>query len=317
MLEILIPNNGTKWENNMRKLTTLAIGALMAFTTAASAADGPRGTVGEILKAKKIVIMNDLSAAPWQFRDANGNAAGFSIDLDRLIAAKMDVDLDMRNVEWAGLIPGLLSRKSDILATTMSTTFKRAEQIMFTKNSWYSTGVVAIVKPENKGESWEDLNQPGKKIAAKAGTNAVDAAKQFFPKAQLQTYPNDVDTYQALKTGRVDASLNDLAVLGVVKSEYGFEALSQPRQLITTDTWGFAVRPGDFYTWQYLDFFLAKIKASGELDALKKYWVDGDTWKKDFLEKNNGVSDERKKLIDQLGIGAYTPETGGKRMTLE
>lgn len=302
----------------MRKLATLAMGLLMALTANAGAADDPRGTVGEILKAKKIVIMNDLSAAPWQFRDANGNAAGFSIDLNRLIAAKLDVDLEMRNVEWAGLIPGLLSRKSDILATSMSTTFKRAQQIMFTKESWYSTGVVAIVRSEDKGQSWEQLNQSGKRIAVKAGTNAVDTAKQFFPTAELQTYPNDVDTYQALKTGRVDAALNDLAVLGVVKPEYGFEALTQPRELITTDTWGFAVRPGDIYTWQYLDFFLAKIRESGELDALKKYWVDGETWKKDFLEKNSGVSDARKKLIQLLGIEAYAAESGNaSRMTLQ
>ncbi|MDB5552891.1 MAG: hypothetical protein JWL86_2875 [Rhizobium sp.] len=302
----------------MKKLIALAGAMLLAVTTAVSAADNdPKGTLGEIVKAKKIVIMNDLSAAPWQFRDANGNPAGFSVDLNRLIAAKLDVDLEMRNVEWAGLIPGLLSRKSDILATSMSTTFKRAQQITFTTESWYSTGVVAIVKPEDKGNSWEDLNQPGKRIAVKAGTNAVDAAKQFFPKAELQTYPNDVDSYQALKTGRADASLNDLAVLGVVKSEYGFEALSKPRQLITTDTWGFAVRPGDVYTWQFLNFFLSKVKESGELDALKAYWVDGETWKKDFLEKNDGVSDERKKLVDLLGIGAYVPEANGTRLTLD
>lgn len=301
----------------MRKLATLALGMLLAATCASSAAEDVKGTLGEIVKAKKIVIMNDLSAAPWQFRDANGNPAGFSVDLDRLIAAKLDVDLEMRNVEWAGLIPGLLSRKSDILATSMSTTFKRAQQILFTTESWYSTGVVAIVKPEDKDKSWEELNQSGKRIAAKAGTNAVDAAKQFFPNAELQTYPNDVDTYQSLKTGRVDAILNDLAVLGVVKAEYGFEALSQPRQLITTDTWGFAVRPGDNYTWQYLNFFLAKIKEGGELDALKKYWVDGETWKKDFLEKNNGVSEERKKLVELLGIGAYVPEGDNSRLTLQ
>lgn len=305
----------------MKKIIKLIIGAIIATsigTLSAASAEDPRGTLGDILKAKKIVIMNDLSAAPWQFRDANGNAAGFSIDLDRLIAAKLDVDLEMRNVEWAGLIPGLLSRKSDILATSMSTTFKRAQQVMFTRNNWYETGVVAIVKPENKDQSWEELNQPGQKIAVKAGTNAVDAAKQFFPQAELQTYPNDVDTYQALKTGRVNGILNDLAVLGVVNAEYGFEALSQPRQLVTSDTWGFAVRPGDFYTQQYLDFFLAKIAESGELNALKNYWVEGDTWKKDFLEKTEGVSDERKKLVELLGISAYVPEGGdGSRMTLQ
>jgi polar amino acid transport system substrate-binding protein/glutamine transport system substrate-binding protein len=199
----------------------------------------------------------------------------------------------------------------------MSTTFKRAQQIQFTTGTWYATGAVTIVRPEDQDKSWEDLNVQGKRIAAKVGTSDLDAAKQYFPNAELLTYPNDTDTYQALKSGRVDALVADLAILGVVQSEYGFVAAKQPRLLLTSDTWAFAVRPGDVYTWQYLNFFLTKIHENGQLDALKKYWVDGDTWKKDFLEKNAGVSAERKKLVDMLGIGAYVPESGGARMKLQ
>ncbi|UPA27153.1 substrate-binding periplasmic protein [Shinella oryzae] len=303
---------------NIKSMLFAAAGAVMALAGTAVHADEIKGTIAEVLKAKKIVIMNDLSAAPWQFRDANGNAAGFSVDLDRLIAAKLDVDLELVNVEWAGLIPGLLSNKSDILATSMSTTFKRAQQILFTTGTWYETGVVAIVNPENEKLSWEELNQPGKRIAVKAGTSAVDVAKQFFANAEIQSYPNDTDTYQALKTDRVDAALNDLAVLNVVQGEYGFVSLKEPRELISSDTWAFAVRPGDIYTWQYLNFFMTKIRESGELAALYKYWVDGETWKADFLEKNDGVSEERKALVNLLGIGAYVPESGdGSRMTLQ
>lgn len=302
----------------MRISTFISAAAGLLLALAASAhADEAKGTLEEVVKAKKIVIMNDLSAAPWQFRDANGNAAGFSVDLNRLIAAKLDVDLELVNVEWAGLIPGLLAHKSDILATTMSTTFKRAQQILFTTETWYETGVIAMVKSENAALSWEELNQPGKRIAIKAGTNAVDVAKQLFANAEIQSYPNDTDTYQALKTDRVDATLNDLAVLDVVQDEYGFVALKEPRELISSDTWAFAVRPGDTYTWQYLNFFLTKIKESGELDALYKYWVNGETWKADFLEKNSGVSEERKALVALLGIGAYVPEGDGSRMTLQ
>ncbi|MDW6024985.1 ABC transporter substrate-binding protein [Mesorhizobium sp. BAC0120] len=302
---------------NINKLIPLAFGLLMATGMAAIAGD-ESPTLAKIQGDKKIVIMNDLSAAPWQFRDANGNAAGFSIDLDRMIAARLDVDLELRNVEWAGLIPGLLTRKSDILATSMTVTPKRAEQILFTQENWYSTGVVAIVRSEDAGASWEDLNQSGKRIAVKAGTSAVDVAKQFFANAEIESYPNDTDTYQALKTNRVDAALNDLAVLGVVHREYGFQSLKKPRELISSDNWAFAVRKDDVGAQKYLDTFLAEIKANGKLEALRAYWVDGDDWKKDFLEKNSGVSDARKKLVEQLGIAAYVPESGkGTRATLE
>ncbi|WP_234187093.1 ABC transporter substrate-binding protein [Shinella sp. NM-101] len=299
-----------------RKIALAAAGILMAAGIAAGADDN-RGTIGEILSAKRVVLMNDLSSAPWQFRDANGNAAGFSIDLDRMIAARLGVDLHLINTEWAGLIPGLLSRKTDFVASSMSTTFKRAQQVLFTNGTWYKTGVVAIVKPDVGVTSWEDLNKPDRTIAIKAGTSGVDVAKQFFPDAKIQSYPSDIDLYQVLKGGRVDAALNDLAALNAIKDSYGFDTLKEPRELISTDTWAFAVRPGDVYTWQYLDFFLTKIHESGELDALYKYWVTGEQWQADFMKKNDGVSQQRKDLVNLLGIQDYTAETGGTRMTLE
>lgn len=222
-----------------KKLVPFVLGFVIAATGAAQSQE----TLEKIRSEKKIVIMNDLSAAPWQFRDAAGNAAGFSVDLDRIIAAKLDADLELMNVEWAGLIPGLLTRKSDILATSMTVTPKRAEQILFTNERWYSTGVVAIVRPADGEGSWEDLNQAGKRIAVKAGTSSVDIAKEHFANAEIQSYPNDTDTYQALKTERVDASLNDLAVLGVVAKEYGFTSLKKPRELISQDDWAFCGAP--------------------------------------------------------------------------
>lgn len=67
---------------------------------------------------------------------------------------------------------------------------------------------------------------------------------------------------------------------------------------------------------EFLDGLLAEMKQNGQLEALRKYWVDSEDWKKDFLEKNSGVSEERKKLVEALGIAAYVPETSGTRMTL-
>lgn len=301
-----------------RRMFTLGlcvIGALAGTATTAVAQDDP---FADIKAAGSIVIMNDLSAAPWQFRDANGNPAGFSVDLNRVIAARLDVDLQLLNVEWAGLIPGLLTGRSDILATTMTVTPARAEQILFTDERWYMTGVVAIVRPDDAGGSWEDLDASGTRIAVKAGTSAVDVAREFFPQAEIQSYPNDTDTYQALRTNRVDAALNDLAVLDVVAREYGFVALEEPRQLLSSDEWAFAVRPGDVGRQQYLDAMLAEMKENGELDALYAYWVDGNVWSDDFLERNDGVSEERLALVELLGISAYVPETGdGSRAQLQ
>lgn len=296
------------------------IGAIMAIAVASAfpaSAQEARGTLGQILDAGKLNIMNNLAAPPWQFRDANGNPAGISVDLTRMIAAKLDVDVQLTDADWAALIPGLLANKSDILATSMTVTNKRAQQVLFTSEAWYQTGSVIAVKPDAKTGSWEALNDPAKKLAVVGGSSNVDVAKKFFPNAEAQSYPTDVDVYQALETGRVDAIIIDKAVMNVVTAKYGFVTKAEPRELVTSDNWSLTVRPGDDFTWQYLNLFLAQAKQNGELDALVKYWVDGAQWQKDFSEKNDGVSKERLDLVNFLGIQAYTPETQGTRMTLQ
>lgn len=303
---------------NFGRITSAAAGLLLAITIGSTAqAQDPRGSIGEIIDRQQLFLMNNLASAPWQFRDASGDPAGFSVDLNRMIAARLEVDLHMIDTDWAGLIPGMLANKTDFVASSMSTTFKRAQQVQFTRGTWYQTGVVAIVKPDAGITDWQTLNDPSKRLAVKAGTSAVDVAKQYFPDAEIQTYPADTDLYQALAADRVDGALNDKAVMAVVEQQYGFTTAAEPRELISVDTWAFAVRPGDDFTAQYLDFFLTKIAENGELDALNKYWVDGTQWQKDFLEANTGVSQERIDLVNFLGIKDYTPETEGERMTLE
>ena len=59
-----------------------------------------------------IRIFNNLAAPPWQFRDVNNQPSGVSIDLNRMIAADLGVDLHLTDVDFSGLLPSLLARKS-------------------------------------------------------------------------------------------------------------------------------------------------------------------------------------------------------------
>lgn len=295
----------------MKKLIGAVLVLLMFMVTFANADE--LNTIGKVLKKGKLVLMNDLTAPPWQFRAANGKAAGLSVDLGRLLAAKLDVDLEIRNTEWAGLIPGMMARKSDFLVTTLSTTFKRAQRILYTTETWYMTGAAVVVRNDSKVKDWTEYNSPKMSIAVKTGTVSQEVVKKYMPKANLVTFPSSIDPFEALKAGRVDAVVEDQAAIGPFLKDYDFKHLQSPRPLIQSDTWAFAVRPGDIFTWQYLNFFLTKIKESGELDALLQYWTEGKTWEADFLESNDGLSEERKALIKLLDIAAYDPNTGGKR----
>lgn len=263
-----------------------------------------------IERTGEIRIFNNLAAPPWQFRDVNNYPTGVTVDINRMIAADLGVDLQLTDVDFSGLIPSLLARKTDILATTLSTTPKRASKIWFTDENWHEASVVAYVPEQSTISSWLDLNNENITLAAVSGTASSDIINGLFPDANRLLYGLDVDAFQALKTGRVNAVLNDSVFKRLVREEYNFVTIHEPNEVIMSDPWAFAVRLEEEKIWNYLNSFARKIRANGKLDALKKYWLVEEIWKKDFLEKNNGVSSERRELVNQLGIADYTSYVG-------
>ena len=290
---------------------TLAISFIFLFSVT-SYAGNPRGTIGDIEKRGKLIIAYNCASEHYQFRDVNNHPVGMAIDLGKMIASNLDVDIEITDMDWSGLIPALLTKKTDFLATTMSTTFSRAQRVLFTREKWYVTGVSAWARKADGYQSWEELNSKKAKIGAVAGTVSAEVAKEYLSDAKLQTYQLDADVWEALNTKRIDAALNDNVFKKVLEERYpGFQLLTSPRELIKTDTWAFTIRPDDQFTWHYLNFFLEKAKENGQLAALEKYWTEGDQWKKDYLNKGP-VSKEREELVRFLGIEDYSPYVGDK-----
>ncbi len=297
--------------SNKAFVSVLAISFLLLFSIVSYAADS-RGTIAEIEKRGKLRIAYNCASEHYQFRDVNNHPVGMAIDLGKMIAANLDVDIEMTDMDWSGLIPALLTKKTDFLATTMSTTFSRAQKVLFTKEKWYVTGVSAWVRKEDGYKSWEELSAKKATIGAVAGTVSAEVAKEYLSDTNLKTFQLDADVWEALNTKRIDAALNDNVFKKVLEERYpGFQLLTNPRELIKTDTWAFTVRPDDQFTWHYLNFFLEKTKENGQLAALEKYWTEGDQWKKDYLEKGP-VSQKREEIVRFLGIEDYSPYVGDK-----
>ncbi|ADK79929.1 ABC transporter substrate-binding protein [Sediminispirochaeta smaragdinae] len=271
-----------------------------------------RNTIATILDRGQINITFNLAAERYQFKDKNNEPAGMAIDLAKMIAANLDVDLVMTDTSWEGLIPSLLTDKSDFLATTMSTTFARAQQVLFTSEDWYITGVSIWTKEGNAINNWQDLNDSGRRIGAVAGTVSAEVAADYFPEAEIQTFQIDTDVWEALVTGRIDAGMNDNIFKNTVALNYSgkLTLLTTPRELVKTDTWAYAVRPGDEFMWHYLNFFIKKVKENGQLEKLEEYWTKGDQWRVDYVQPGMQLSETRKNLVKFIGISDYEKEIG-------
>lgn len=240
-------------------------------------ADANGNVLEEIVNRGYMNIATILAAPPFAFRDKQGNPAGFEIDMVNLLGEKLGVEIKIHDYDAAGCIPALLSGKVDVVASRFSNTFPRATKIVFT-HPWFVTGTYVGCKIDAPYKSAFDLNQEGIKIGAVEASVAVDAVKSRLPKAEILTYPLDIDLVEAVRTSRVDAFANDeLIVLAQVKAHP--EDLKMFPDNLQPDQYAYMVRSDieSIHLKEFLNLFFMKIMASGEYSIIYEKWI-GKPW---------------------------------------
>lgn len=82
---------------------------------------------------------------PFSFVDASRNIVGFDIELARYVAQKLDMKLEIVNMEFGAMIPALISGKVDMIASCITITEERAKKVLFSE-PYYVGGIAALVK---------------------------------------------------------------------------------------------------------------------------------------------------------------------------
>ena len=82
---------------------------------------------------------------PFSFVDGSQKAVGFDIELASYVAQKLDMKLEIVNMEFGALIPALSSGKVDMIASCITITEERAKKVLFSE-PYYIGGIAALVK---------------------------------------------------------------------------------------------------------------------------------------------------------------------------
>ncbi len=82
---------------------------------------------------------------PFSFVDGSRNVVGLDIELVRHFARKLDMQLEVVNMEFGGMIPALVAGKVDVIGACITITPERARQVLFSE-SYYTGGIAALVR---------------------------------------------------------------------------------------------------------------------------------------------------------------------------
>lgn len=216
---------------------------------------------------------------PWAMKDKKGDLIGFEIDVATRLAKDMGVKVSFVPTKWSGIIPSLLTGKFDVIIGGMGIRPDRNLKVNFSIPYDYTGMSIVAHKELAKGfSSLEDFNNPDIVIAARLGSTAVTAVKQYIEKANLRMFDDESQAYQELINKRVHA------VVGSAPTP-AFQALKYPETLFlplkdtfTREPIGFAVKKGDFDTMNYFNNWIRVVEAEGWLKERKHYWFETNEW---------------------------------------
>ena len=230
-------------------------------------------TVSAFAGVKKIVVAHDATWPPMEYTNEQRQIVGYSVDYIDAIAKELGIEVQHINAAWDGIFNGLISKKYDLIASSVSITEERKKSLAFT-DPYYEVRQ-AIITP--KGMTITSINDlKDKQVGAQIGTTGYMAAKKTQG-VKTVSYEEIGMAMAALASGRIDAVICDDATAKnyiIANKDYGASmhvALIVPADV--PEYYGFAIHKDN---QELVDMFNKGIKAVKEkgIEAeLRKKWV--------------------------------------------
>ncbi len=222
----------------------------------------------------QITVCSDMPYEPFEFEE-DGETKGFDYDVVSAMGEQLGVGVEFVTTPFDGIIPALAAGNCDMIASAMTITEERAEQVDFTE-PYFDADQSLLVLAENEDSitSLDDL--AGKRIGVQSGTTGKTYAEENAPDdAEIIEFQTGDEMFPALISGDIDAALQDLPV-------NGYRASQDPDQFVVTATfstgeqYGFAVTK-DSALLAPLDASLAAIRDDGTYDEVYATWFGEPT----------------------------------------
>lgn len=240
------------------------------------------GTLQSVLEKKTLRVGLSLFT-PWAIKQRTGQLVGFEVDVAKQLAKDLGVQPEFHILEWEKIMPALLKREIDIIASGMVITPQRALKFNFSQP--YDSSGIGLVTNISLTKSFNgphDLNRPEVTITAVTGTISEDVAHRVFPKATIRTLSTSQEAIQAVAKGKVHAYVEHKPITTFIALDNPGtvdEPLSKP--LLETKA-AFAVNKGDPDFVIFLDAWIISHNADAWLSSAHKYWFEGVEWRKDL-----------------------------------
>jgi len=160
---------------------------------------------------KTYIVGSTATGVPFSFIDVKTNTlTGAMVDIMKAVAADSGLQIELRALAFAALIPALTSRKIDIISAAMLRTPARARVVDFSESVYsYGGGLIVPARDPKEYQKIEDLK--GMTVGVQVGTRFFDEL-QAAGAREIKTYDNLMEMLGDLSVGRIAAAYGDAPI---------------------------------------------------------------------------------------------------------
>ena len=222
--------------------------------------------------ATPLIVGMELQYPPFEFSDPDGNPSGISVDMAMAFGEYLGRPVEIRNIEWTGLIPALRTGSVDIVISSMTITSERDEQIDFSI-PYAQSGLTLLVHVDSPVTQQADLLEPDIVLAVKSGTTGALTARDMFPQAEIRVFDTVSACVLEVSQGKADAFIYDALTVyenwrnNAETTRPVFQALDG-----TFGYWGAGFQEGSDLRNE-MDAFIREFRSDGGFDALAEVYL--------------------------------------------
>jgi polar amino acid transport system substrate-binding protein len=240
-------------------------------------------TPDEIKKRGRVIIGIQGDNPPWGFVSSAGKQEGIDADIGELFGKELGVQVQFMPLEVANRIPALTAGRVDVLFATMAMFPDRAKAVQFSKP--YVANQIVLLAPKTIDiKTNADMSKVAISVARGAAQD-TEVTKNAPAGTNILRMDGDAASVQAVVSGQAQAVGGN--IFYIRRLEEAKPGVFEQKLVFSNIYNGACTRHGEKELNAYINTFIDKIKASGELKKITDKWMKAD--QPSMPEKMEGV----------------------------
>jgi len=227
----------------------------------------------QVKERGKLIVGSDVPYGSMEFYNEEGEIVGLDIDIIKEIAKRMEVELELIDIDWDDLFNLVVEKKLDLAISSITITIER-EKIMLFSSPYLNSGQIILVRSDYSDiSSAGDLN--GRKVGVQRDTTCQEEAEKYVINPPLFFY-DALETEKEgilfdLEKGKLDAVVvGYTAAIGLLRDNPDLKIVGEP---LSNTFRGITTSHDNKALMDEVNRILREMKRDGMLKEIERKWM--------------------------------------------